>query len=323
MKKALKMILLYLFFLIIGITIGTVLYSIYLNVINSVAGTDINLFDFSVIRKAFFYISACIIICISPVVSFVHIRKGSGVSMLVTYIILSFVLWGIALPTVIHFGRQYDFNNPKTKVSDVAFSADYFRKGNDKVYYFYDDIDNSFIQKEVPATVIDVTQYGKVEYKPVVNSSTFELNTNAKPYRDITIKESFGNTKITSFINFHVIISRVENALLHGKTYFLAFLSFGLLLCTLYGISKFFDWKLMDVGVILAVTLTILFVNSYCTVYPLFASLIEKINSKRLFVFLSNYMDEPFIVLSNIIFSILLIVLGIINFVSRKKKLNK
>ena len=43
------------------------------------------LFDFSIIRKAFFYISACIIICISPVVSFVHIRKGSGISMLITY----------------------------------------------------------------------------------------------------------------------------------------------------------------------------------------------------------------------------------------------
>lgn len=323
MKKALKMILLYLFFLIIGITIGTVLYSIYLNVINSVAGIDINLFDFSIIRKAFFYISACIIICISPVVSFVHIRKGSGISMLITYIILSFVLWGIALPTVVHFGRQYDFNNPITKVSNVAFSADYFRKGNDKVYYFYEDVENGSVQKEVPAAVIDVTQYGKVEYKPVTNNNTFELSTNAKPYRDISIKESFGNSRISSFINFHVIISRVDNALLHGKTFFLAFLSFGLLLCTLYGISKFYDWKLMNVGTILAVTLIILFVNSYCTVYPVFANLIEKINSKKLFVFLSNYMDDPFIVLSNIVFSLLLIVLGIVNFVYRKKKMNK
>ena len=322
MKKALKMIFLYLFLLIACTALGTVLYCVYLNVCNSVMGIKINLFKTDVLLKAFFYVSACVIVCISPLVALVNIRNKGGIARFITYIILSCITWGVLLPLVIHFGQNYDFNNPELEADNVAFSADCFRKGEKNVYYFLEDLKkgHTYYSPSAQAVVIDTDTFGTVSVKEVKNEPSFELNELSGVYKDVIISESFDNEEINPFINFHIIIARAQRAWESGWTFFLGFLSLGLLLCSLYGISRLFMWKLISSGFMVAATAAVLFVNTFCTTSPFFSSLIGKINSSGFFEFLGRYMEEPFIVFLNLIFSILIILAGVITFIHRKKK---
>ena len=322
MKKAFTMILLYLFLLIACTAIGTALYCVYLNVTGSVTGIKINLFDIDVLLKSFFYIAACVIICIGPIVSFLSIRNKGGVGRLITYIILSGLVWCLLLPLVIHFGRKYDFNNPSIGTEKIAFSQDSFRKGDNKVYYFLDDLERyeSLYFPSAQAVVIDTDAFGTVSIKEIRNEPGFELNVIGGAYKDVIVSESFEEDSISPSINFHTLIERADTALYKGWTFYLGFLSLGLLLCCLYGLSRLFSWKLINSGFVIAVTSIILFVNTFCTTSPLFTSLLEKINVTRFFAFLGQAMDQPFIVFLNLIFSIIAILLGVITFIHRKKK---
>lgn len=322
MKKALKMIFLYLFLLIACTVMGTALYCIYLNVSGSVTGIKINLFDTDVLLKSFFYIAACVIICIGPLVSFLCIRNNGGISRLITYIILSGLVWCLLLPLVIHFGKKYDFNNPSIESENVAFSADCFRKGEKKVYYFLEDMENNgtLYFPSAQAVVIDTDAFGTVSIKEIRNDPGFELNNISGNYRDVIVSESFEEDYVNLPINFHTIIGRAVNSVEQGWTFFLGFLSLGLLLCCLYGISRLFVWKLINSGFVIAVTTIILFINTFCTTSPFFSSLMEKINSTSFFAFLGQYMYEPFLVFLNLVFSIIVILVGVIGFIHRKKK---
>ena len=322
MKKALKMIFLYLFLLIACTAIGTVLYCVYLNVCNSVTGIKINLFKTDVLLKAFFYVSACVLICISPFVAFVNIKNKGSIPGFITYVILSCISWGILLPLVIHFGQRFDFNNPVIEDESVAFSSDCFRKGEENIYYFLEDLDKSksYYTPSAQAVVIDTDTFGAVNIKEIKNEPSFELNELSGIYKDVIISESFDNEEINPFINFHIIVARAQRALNSGWTFFLGFLSLGLLLCSLYGISRLFMWKLISSGFMVVVTAIILFVNTFCTTSPFFTSLMSKINDSRFFAFLGQYMEEPFIVFLNLLFSILIILAGVIAFIHRKKK---
>ena len=322
MKKALKMILLYLFLLIACTAIGTALYCVYLNVCGSVTGIKIDLFSVDILLKSFFYVSACVIICISPLVSFLSIRNKGGIARLITYIILSCIVWGLLLPVVIHFGRRYDFNNPITTSDDVAFSSNCFRKGEKNVYYFLKDLkkNEGGAVPSAEAVVIDTDTFGTVAVKEIKNEPSFELNVLGGTYKDVIISESFEEDDIIPLIDFHTVIQRADNALSKGWTFCLGFLSFGLLLCSLYGISRLFMWKLINAGFMIVVTAVMLFVNTFCTTSPFFSTLMGKINASRFFAFLGQYMDAPFIVFLNLLFSILTILAGVITFIHRKKK---
>ena len=322
MKKALKLILLYLFLLITCTAIGTALYCIYLNVSNSVTGIKINLFDTDVLLKSFFYVAICVIIFISPLISFLSIKKDGGISRLITYIILSCITWGVLLPVTIFFGRKYDFNNPSIKADNIAFSSNCFRKGEDKVYYFLEDLEkyDTLYFPSAQAVVIDTNTFGTVSVKEIRNDATFELNSVGGVYRDVIVSESFEEDYVNLPINFHTIIRRADTALDKGWTFSLGFLSLGLLLCSLYGFSRLFVWKLINSGFIVSITAIILFANTFCTTSPFFSSIMERINTTRFFAFLGQYMDEPFIVFLNLVFSIIAILIGVIGFIHRKKK---
>lgn len=322
MKKALKMIFLYLFLLIVCTAIGTVLYSVYLNVCSSVTGIKINLLRNDVLLKSFFYVAVCVIICVSPVVSFLNIKNKGGFSRFITYIILSGLTWGVLLPIVIHFGEKYDFNDSSIRTEGIAFSSDCFRKGDQKVYYFLEDLEKneSLYFPSAQAVVIDTTTFGTVSVKEIRNEPDFELNVIGGNYRDVIVSESFEEEYLRPSINFHTLVDRAVNSFERGWTFYLGFLSLGLLLCCLYGLTRIFVWKLINSGFIITVTAIILFINTFCTTSPFFCNLMETVNSTRFFAFLGQYMYEPFLVFLNLVFSLLTILIGVIAFIHRKKK---
>ena len=59
MKKALCFIFMYFGLLIVGTALGSLVYSLYMNVINFTAGRPLELFKTTDLIKSFFYVNSC------------------------------------------------------------------------------------------------------------------------------------------------------------------------------------------------------------------------------------------------------------------------
>ena len=137
MKKALNLVLAYFITLISGVVIGSVLYSFYISVLKYVAGTEVAFFAKNDMLYALFYILLCILIIICPMISYYRIRHPGGVPQIIAFVILVCLTWGILIPTVYNVSSKYQ-SEYYVADENVPLSKGYFRRVDDKVYYFTD-----------------------------------------------------------------------------------------------------------------------------------------------------------------------------------------
>lgn len=318
MKKALKLFLMYIVYSIIGILIGTALYSLYVTVLNYVEGQSFVLFNFELIKSSFFYICACLVFYISSVVAYTRIRSKGGIAQLAVFLLVSAISWGLVFPSILHFGDIYLQKNFSEK---EYLSAGYFRKSGDKVYYQFESLEN---KESVSVVEIDTTQEGQVSLETISHDSDLPLASQASPYKDILISDNFKNKSgYKSFINYHLLIGMALQAFSKSWTYWLGFLSIGLLLSSIYGLSNLFNWKLLNGCNVMLVTLAVLAMNTafYQGVFEGFKSLkIWKLGFIKSF---GNYVDEPVLVIINVFFAVIFIITGIVRFAVSHKKMKK
>ena len=314
MRKALKLLLYFFIFFVFGIGFGSVLYSLYLNILNTTTGNAFTVFSRDTFLKALFYIIPCVSIVICPFLALVHIKHKGSVLQLIFYIGLCAIIWGLVVPFSIYFKQKL--------VSDITInqeklSAHYFRKVDDQVYFMTYDLSD---YRNSTVVELDTSQDGNVEITKMMESDAGDLYKAAEPFRDVIIKSSFslGNNRILP--DFHFIAEFADNNFGREWYYWLGFLSFGLVLCSVYAISGLFTWKLIDVGLISIITYIILFFNSKCISNPAIYSAVQKINDTKLFAELGKYIQEPFIVCGNVLFALIFIITGIIKFSVEKKR---
>ena len=115
-------------------------------------------------------------------------------------------------------------------------------------------------------------------------------------------------------------MEHAEIAFSKGWTFWLGFLSLGLLIASLYGTADLFRWRLLNSGFLMIMTFGILVVNTIYY-YPFITSFRRQyINNKGFFIFLAKYIDDPLLVLVNVSVSLIFIIIGIIRFATRKKR---
>ena len=313
MKKALRLLLIYFLLMIFGICSCSVLYTIYLQILNSVAGTKIDFFDLRIFLKSLFYVIPCFCFVIGSLLAFSHVRRRGGILQLLMYIFLMLLTWGVILPLSLKYSDNFDIQN----INSSTLSEKQFRDFDKEVYYFNSNLDS---EKNSTTVIIDKNHNGIVQLEQMSQESAQKLYEAAAPYKDKIIKDTFDeNAKIT-VSNFQYLVSSAKTAFNSGWNYWLAFLSIGLVLSSLYGLSNLFAWRLVNISIVSVLTLLILCLNSVCLINPKIYFVINKINSTDFFSFLSRYMNEPFIVLLNLIFAILFIVIGTIRYFVMKKK---
>ena len=318
MKKALKLALIYLIILISGTVLGTILYSFYLNLLGFVAGRDITFFTDVEIFKSVFYVLFCMFLFVHPVISYYRIRHPGGILQLIVYIILCLLTWVILVPGSFKlkdfFSKRFAFEN-----TTESLSPNYFRKVGDDVFYFTKEfsIGSSGRAPEAPAIIIDTSEYGTVEYKTIGDYKNLSLNRKAEPFREVQLKSIFGEDKNPIPIDFRLLNSMISGAYSGGFPHFLTLLSFILLLCSVYGITNFFDWRLMNAVMLFVATALILCLNSLYFM-PQFASLKAGIMSKSFFRAFGNIVSEPLLFLINCVIAILFIISGIVRYAVRK-----
>lgn len=313
MKKALTFILIYIVILFTGILLSTILYSLYLNVTGFTAGKPINLFNTPDILKSFFYVSACFCFLICPFLSYYRIRHSYGVLQTCAYVLIFLLTWAVIFPANAKL-KQFVKNNFTYDQQQEALTGGYFRKVGDKIYYLVEDYN---FDKTTRIIEIDTAEDLPVKYGVVFSDDDFELLTAGKNYRDVIIKSTFNVSSLPHIINFHSLVEYGEKALEGGILSYLCFLTLALALCSVYGITAFFEWRLLSVCAVALFTAGILSVN---TLYfsPAFASIKNHIYNISLFNFLNGFIDNSFLLVLNCAVSLIFIAFGIVVFILHK-----
>lgn len=319
MKKGLKLLLIYFISLLVSLVGGTLIYALYLNVLNYVAGSNVSNFSIAYIENAFFYVAVCVLVLICPLMCYYRTRHPAGFIQTLFYILICAVTWGCLMPLV-NYGREKFQERSFVRIEQENLTKNLFRSANGHVYYFIHDFyTNPLTMEDTPAVVIDTSEEGGVDIATVKDSKDFELYSAAAPYREILIKDSIGESKFPKLIDFSLIIRRCELAWQKGWTFYLGFLTLAFVLCALYAFSNYYKWKLITLVMFVLETAAILIVN---TLYfnPSLARTIFKLTNNRFFTFLNHYMDEPLLCFINFIAGLIFIIIGIVHFAVKKHK---
>ena len=317
MKKALKLAVIYIMFLVLGTIFGTILYSLFLNLLNFVAGQEITFFSNSELFRAFFYVLYCMLFFMPALISYYRIRHPSGFLQLLVYILLCVLTWVVLIPCTMTL-QKFCENRFDIAEEKINLSPNYFRQVDDTVYYFTRDFEAKDGNiEEAPAVVISTTENGKVEFKSIKNYDTLDVKRHAAPYREIQLKKIFGSDSNPVPVDFKVLIERVTTAFSGGLRYWLTLLSFALLLSSVYGLTNFFDWRLLNAVFIFISTACILSFNS---IYFLsdFADIKIKLTGNGFFRNFGKIVDEPLLFIINCFFALLFIGAGVIKLAVRK-----
>lgn len=314
MKKALDIILIYLLVLIVGILGITFLYTFYNNMLNFVAGSDSKLLNNEIIIKSFVYVAQGLLLVICPIISYYRIRRPSGVPQTLGYIFIVLLTWGLIFPSVSYLD-SYVKKNYVSSVEDIHLSKDYFRKIDKKVYYFTKDFESENNNVATSsALVIDTSEYGKIEYKTVRDMGIMEFNKSAKPYKDILVKQNFYSSRITLPVALKNLIEKLSKCYELNLYYLLYLLSFVLVISSVYAMSNFFNWKLLNAVLVFFIAISLVSVNSEADL-ALFNMVKQFFIETKPFQFLSKYIYESFLFVFNVLCSLVFITLGIIKFV--------
>ena len=318
MKKALKLALIYLIILIAGTVLGAVLYSFYLNLQGFVAGREIRFFSDEELFKSVFFAMFCIELFSMPLIAYYRIRHPGGALQLTVYIVLCALTWVLLMPFTFklkdYCARKFSFDNTKE-----SLSPNYFRKVDDEVYYFTREftVTSRGRAPETSAIIIDTTEDGEVEFRTLGDYPSLPLNRMAEPFREVQIKKIFSEDTNPVPIDFRLLNSMISGAYSGGIRHLLTLISFVLLLCSVYGITGFFDWRLLNTVMVFIITALILCLNSLYFSSQ-FDSIKATIMNNSFFRAFNTAVSEPILFLMNSIFALIFIVTGIVRYAVRR-----
>lgn len=316
MKKAIDLLVIYLSFLIIGIIVSTFCYSAYVNILDLIIGNRITVFDKTYLIKSMMYVSYCVLFAACPVVSYYRIRRPGGIPQFIAYFLIVFITWCILFPLFCNVEKHISnkiHNN--VKIESNYLTQDYFRKVGNKVYYFTKEFEseNNNVATST-AIVIDTSTNGNVDYKTVRDIDSMDFNKEARPFNDILVKQNFTNSRITFPMNLSYLIEKLSNVMQFKLYYVLYFLSFVIVLSSVYALTNILNWKLLNSCLLIFVTISIICLNSneYLPIISNFKIIMQK---TKFFTFLSKYVYESFLFVINVFFSFVFCVFGFIKFI--------
>lgn len=318
MKKAIKILLIYFVYLLLIILFGTIFYMAFLGAVNTTAGNKMVIWNPELFSKTFFFICVCAVSLICPFVICYRIRYRSGLVQTLIYLLVCVINWGILFPIVITQADKAGYE--EIQAINKVNSANYFRSTGKEIYYFTEDLVED--GAAVPSIVITPQNQKAVEYKDVSADENFVLFKQAAPYNDIFTKDAFPQEFLFSYIDTRVLLKNAALCLGKGWNFWLGFLSIALVISSLYGLSNFFDWKLLDTALVIIMYVLILIFNTYYY-SAAFMPFRAKYLSGSFFTALENVVENPPLVLFNLFFSILFTIIGIIKYFGKRKSDNQ
>lgn len=321
MAKALKLIIKYISYLVIGTIAGSLLYTMYFNLLNFVPDGIKQKILFGDFLRNFFKVLSYFIFIVTPLIICHKLKRKSSVFQCLAFILLSGISWIILLPLSVKTYNKLEDRFPLERKFN-PLSKDEFRQYENQVYYFSTDYNPDSKDSEIneiPSVVINTDDSeGFVKVEKIPESKDFELVKAAGPYRDILIKNAFSSKK-QNLLNVENILRKLNLAMEKGWTFLLGFMSLGFVLCAIYGLSNLSSWRLVNSANVIFITLAVILVNANYSEAA--GNFLRKsaLTNNRFFEFLSNYVDEPFLCLLNVITGLIFIIIGIVRLIISNK----
>jgi len=314
MKKALKMLLAYLAWLVAGTLIGTFFYSLYLHSLSLVAGRASPVLSRENLAVSLFIVSQIFAFLSGFLIIAYRIRHPGSALQLVAFIITQCLSFGLLFPLSYHFENKYIMSHKYILFQeDVSLSSGFFRETPDgNVYYFLDDTNANSI-------VIDTSENGISKHVPNNMSGYIDLTQNSAPYKDILIRNSF-TTKSSDYSFFGTLQAVAQRDLDRGWTFWLGFLSMALALSSIYAFVGQTAWRLANYSLCGILYGAILFLNGFFWTPAMKDFRNMSFLHCKPFEFLSEWLSSPFIVCINLLFALIVSIIGLINYIIKKKR---
>lgn len=310
MKRALNLFLHFLLVMSVGILLGTIFGCLYLDIRSISIEDSSKIFQKTHILKSLFFSIQIMIFFTGPFLSYYVIRRNSNLASFITYILICafcyLVFYPLSYNLKNHVYSKVNFENDSSELT-----KGYFRKTGEKIIYLQDDSS---------AIVIDTSPIGQAEFTKDFESELDSLKKDSSPFNDVLVKEAF-NEKLFEFPKyFSSLNENALNSLDKGFSFYAGFLSMGLALCSSYAFCKLFAWRLTSAVVIFIYSALILILNIFSFRLPFFSEIYERFSKTELFLNVSNYVENPVLTLINVVVSLIVILIGTINFIHRKTK---
>ncbi|MFA6855760.1 MAG: hypothetical protein WCR31_00995 [Treponema sp.] len=312
LKKSLQLIPAYLGILLFNCVIGMLIYMLYFNTTELIAGKLLQLFDRHILLEGFFVVIPVVLVLSGTLLSCYRIRhSGGGVLPVIMYSLLGAVTWCILYPSFIELKKNCQVISDSEK---TALTAGYFRSAGNDIIYF----PQIPVSADVEAVVINVNEVQngavslqKINYPQVVYESA--------PFKDSLIRETIPTMPGWIMEGFAAIEVRAENAWHAGYINWLCFISFGLALFSVYSLTFCSEWRLINIIYLLLMEAGVLSFNLlYFSDYflPLRKLSIRIVNN---FNFLTH-LDEPLLVCINVFLTLVFICIGVTTVLTKKQK---
>lgn len=326
MKKALKIFLMFVVFFIIGTVLGTLLYSLYLGTLNHVVGTETDFFTETNIVPAFFLATQVLSIITGFLLISYRIRHRGGILQLIAFIITQVVCWTVIMPSSFYLENYYISKHTaeiEAEKSEHKLTKGYFRSSNNTTYYFMDNLKHSYLPKEKGTTAVRINtkETGRVSVVDIRTPNLLGIIRLAEPYNDILVKESFYEKSPQGLSFLLELVGRAKKNFMRGWTFWLGFVSLGFALTCIYGLSHISNWRLISFSVCSVVAFALLYWN-----YGYYTSIFDDFRQTKIANInigsLGNYVENQFLLITNLLIGIVMIVIGIILHFVRKHHAN-
>ena len=324
MKKALKLFFIFFLFFLIGTGLGTLFYSIYLCSLNHIVGTNTTFFSKDKLILAFFLAGQVMTLLIGYLLISYRIRHSGGILQLLVFIITQVFCWGFLFPFLFQIEDIYlTKHQDEITFEDKSYplTKGFFRESDNVVYYFMDDLKTSYPygEESTNAVRINTRENGKIGLTEVRTPRFLEISQKAKPYKDILVKNTFAQEESSHLYFICTLVNLAKKNYHEGWTFWLGFASLGFALACVYALSGISDWRLITFSIDTVITAVLLFWNYIYTTPAMNAFKSMKI-AKIGFEPLNKYINNQFLILTNILAGLVMIVIGIIlHFVKKHK----
>ena len=312
MKKALKLFLAYFSWLILGTLIGTFFYSLYLHSIGLVAGVDSPVFSREYLESSFFLVSQVLAFISGFLLLGYKIRKPGNPLQLLVYVICQLISICLIFPLSYHFEKKFVTDNNYFYQQDNTLSPGFFREYNDQVYFFLNEENNRLIQ-------IDTRDGGTSFFLENSYTARDILTEEAAPYKDVLIKNSF-NVNTSSYSFFGTIVNAAKQDLDRGASYWFTFLSLTFALTSIYALSGLTSWRIANYSLCGIFYIAVLFINNFYWSPAMNSFRAKSFLHSGVFGFFERWTSAPFLIMCNLIFALVLTLIGTITYFVRRKR---
>ena len=217
----------------------------------------------------------------------------------VVYVALCIVTWAIIMPCAVKL-QNYCIKHFHFTEKTEYLSANYFRQVDDYIYYFTREFERPEDENyaRAPAVIISTKEDCGLSYETFMNLPGADLNRKAAPYREIQLKNIFGSERNPIPIDFKTLISHICGSYSGGRKHLLLLFSFVLLISSLYGVTTFFEWRLVNAIIIFISASSILCFNSIYF-HPEYDSIKAGFANNGAIRALGNVVHEPLLFLIN------------------------